>query len=118
FLLALIVGRIPYLKRGLIPFARLVPVLPLVAMAPVMALWLGSGWPMTAAVVAVMTFFPMLVSTLAGLDAAGRLEHELMRTYSATRRQMFLKLRLPAAMPLILGALKVNTVLALVGAIV
>src|SRR5204862_1535647 len=71
-----------------------------------------------AAVVAVITFFPMLVNTLAGLAAAGDIERDLMRSYGATPAQTLLKLHLPAAMPFIFNALKINSTLALIGAIV
>jgi NitT/TauT family transport system permease protein len=57
-----------------------------------------------------MTFFPMLTNTVAGLSAAGRQERDLMRSYA--------KLRLPAALPFIFNALKINSTLALIGAIV
>jgi NitT/TauT family transport system permease protein len=66
----------------------------------------------------VMTFFPMLVNTVAGLAATGSMERDLMRTYAATRWQTLFKLRLPAAMPFIFNALKINSTLALIGAIV
>ena len=65
-----------------------------------------------------MTFFPMLVSTVAGLAAAGNMERDLMRTYGATSFHGLLKLRLPAAMPFVFNALKINSTLALIGAIV
>jgi NitT/TauT family transport system permease protein len=69
-------------------------------------------------VVVVMTVFPMLVNTLAGLGASGAMERDLMRSYAATYAQTLLKLRLPAAMPFIFNALKLNSTLALIGAIV
>lgn len=81
-------------------------------------MWFGFDWPSKAAVVVLMTFFPMLVSTLAGLQAAGKLERELMHSYAASYSRTLLALRLPAAVPFIFGALKVNATLALIGAIV
>jgi len=83
-----------------------------------MVMWFGFDWPSKAAVVAVITFFPMLVNTLAGLAAAGHVERDLMRSYGATRSQTLSKLYLPAAMPFIFNALKINSTLALIGAIV
>src|SRR3712207_4921776 len=65
-----------------------------------------------------MTFFPMLTNTIAGLAAAGRQERDLMRSYAAGYRETLLKLRLPAAMPFVFNALKINSTLALIGAIV
>ena len=63
-----------------------------------------------------MTFFPMLVNTVTGLAAAGHLERDLMRSYGAGYWSTLLRLRLPAAMPFIFNALKINSTLALIGA--
>ena len=81
-------------------------------------MWFGFDWQSKAAMVVVMTFFPMLVNAVAGLQAAGHLERDLMRSYGATWFQTLIKLRLPAAMPFIFNALKINSTLALIGAIV
>jgi NitT/TauT family transport system permease protein len=83
-----------------------------------MVMWFGFDWHSKAAVVVVMTFFPMLVNTVAGLAAAGALEKDLMRSYGANYGSTLVKLRLPAALPFIFNALKITSTLALVGAIV
>ena len=118
FLAALLVDRSPFLKRGLLPIGNLVSALPVIGIAPIMVMWFGFDWQSKAAVVAIMTFFPMLVNTVAGLAAAGAMERDLMRTYAAGHGQSLLKLRLPAAMPFVFNALKINSTLALIGAIV
>jgi NitT/TauT family transport system permease protein len=118
FAVGIAIDRAPFLQRGLLPLASLTSTVPLVAVAPIAVMWFGFEWPSKAAVVVLMTFFPMLVATLAGLQAAGRLERELMQTYAATYGRTLLDLRLPAAMPFIFSALKVNATLALIGAIV
>ncbi len=118
FLVACLVDRSSFLKRGLLPVGNLVSALPIIGVAPIMVMWFGFDWPSKAAVVVVMTVFPMLVNTVAGLSAAGAMERDLMRTYGATSFQGLLKLRLPAAMPFIFNALKINSTLALIGAIV
>jgi len=66
----------------------------------------------------VMTFFPMLINTLAGLQATSHIEKDLMRSYAASYWQTLLFLRLPNAMPFIFNALKINSTLAMIGAIV
>jgi NitT/TauT family transport system permease protein len=81
-------------------------------------MWFGFDWQSKAAMVVVMTFFPMLVNAVTGLQASGHLERDLMRSYGATWFQTLLKLRLPAAMPFIFNALKINSTLAMIGAIV
>jgi NitT/TauT family transport system permease protein len=83
-----------------------------------MVMWFGFDWQSKAAVVVVMTFFPMLVNTVTGLSTAGQVERDLMRSYGAEYRQTLIKLRLPAAMPFVFNALKINSTLALIGAIV
>ncbi|WP_437890397.1 ABC transporter permease [Phytobacter sp. V91] len=115
---ALLIDRLPFLQRGLLPVASLTSTVPLVGVAPIAVMWFGFDWPSKAAVVILVTFFPALVSTLAGLKASGKLEQELMYCYAATPRQNLLMLRLPSAMPFIFSALKVNATLALITAIV
>jgi NitT/TauT family transport system permease protein len=118
FLVALAAHRYTFLGRGLLPIGNFVSALPIVGIAPIMVMWFGFDWPSKAAVVVVITFFPMLVNTLAGLNAAGHIERDLMRSYAAGHRQTLQKLYLPAAMPFIFNALKINSTLAFIGAIV
>jgi NitT/TauT family transport system permease protein len=118
FGVAVAIDRAPFLQRGLLPLASLTSTVPLVAVAPIAVMWFGFEWPSKAAVVVLMTFFPMLVSALAGLQAAGKLERELMHTYAASYRRTLLDLRLPMALPYLFSAMKVNATLALIGAIV
>jgi NitT/TauT family transport system permease protein len=118
FLVAVLAHRYTFLGRGLLPIGNFVSALPIVGIAPIMVMWFGFDWPSKAAVVVVITFFPMLVNTLAGLNAAGHIERDLMRSYGAGYRQTLQKLYLPAAMPFIFNALKINSTLAFIGAIV
>ncbi len=118
FIVAVLVDRSPFLKQGLLPIGNFVSALPIIGIAPILVMWFGFDWPSKAAVVVVMVFFPMLVNTVAGLNAAGAMERDLMRTYAAPYWQTLLKLRLPAAAPFIFNALKINSTLALIGAIV
>ena len=118
FLVSILVDRVPFLKRGLLPLGNMVSALPIVGIAPIMVMWFGFDWQSKAAVVVIMTFFPMLVNTVSGLAASGALERDLMRSYGAGYWQTLFKLRLPAAMPFIFNALKINSTLALIGAIV
>jgi NitT/TauT family transport system permease protein len=118
FAVAILADRIAFFRRGLLPIANLMSALPIIGVAPIMVMWFGFDWQSKAAVVTIMTFFPMLVNTVAGLSASGTMERDLMRSYAADYRQTLLKLRLPAAMPFIFNALKINSTLALIGAIV
>jgi NitT/TauT family transport system permease protein len=108
----------PFLRRGILPLGSLVSAMPIVGIAPIMVMWFGFDWQSKAAVVVAMTFFPMLVNAGAGLQQTGAMESDLMRTYAAGYRTTLLKLRLPAALPFVFNALKLNATLALIGAIV
>ena len=118
FLVGVLVDRVPFLQRGLLPLGNLVSALPIVGVAPIMVMWFGFDWQSKAAVVVIMTFFPMLVNTIAGLAAAGRMEQDLMRSYGASYLETLIKLRLPIGLPFVFNALKINSTLALIGAIV
>jgi len=118
FLAALACDRSDFLRRGLLPLGNLVAALPIVGVAPILVMWFGFDWPSKAAMVVVMTFFPMLINTLAGLNASSHMERDLMRGYAANWFTTLTKLRLPAAMPFIFNALKINSTLAMIGAIV
>lgn len=118
FAAAILIDRSPFLRKGLLPVGHFVSALPMVGVAPIMVMWFGFDWQSKAAVVVVVTFFPMLVNAVQGLAATGRMERDLMRTYAASWRQTLVLLRLPAAAPFIFNALKINSTLAMIGAIV
>ena len=118
FATGVLIDRSPFLQRGLLPLAALASTVPLVGIAPIMVMWFGFDWHSKAAVVVVMTFFPMLVNTLAGLAESGHMERDLMRSYGAGYWRTLVSLRLPVALPHVFNALKVNSTLAMIGAIV
>jgi NitT/TauT family transport system permease protein len=118
FVVGVLIDRSPFLQRGLLPVAALASTVPLVGVAPIMVMWFGFDWHSKAAVVVVMTFFPMLVNTLAGLAASGHMERDLMRSYGAGYWRTLFSLRIPVALPFLFNALKINSTLALIGAIV
>jgi NitT/TauT family transport system permease protein len=118
FITALLVDRVPFLQRGLLPLGNLVSAVPIVGIAPIMVMWFGFGWESKTAVIVFMIFFPMLINALTGLAAADAMLKDLMRSYAAGYWQTLLSLRLPVAMPFIFNALKINSTLALIGAIV
>lgn len=118
FLIALVCDRVPFLARGLIPIGNFISALPMIGVAPIMVMWFGFDWQSKVAIVVIMTFFPALVNSIAGLQASGELERDLMRSYGAGFAPTFWKLRLPSAMPFLFNALKINSTLAMIGAIV
>jgi NitT/TauT family transport system permease protein len=117
-LVALAIDRVPFLQRGLLPLGTFASALPVVGVAPIMVMWFGFDWPSKAAVVAAMTFFPMLVNCDAGLRATTALDRDLMSTWAAPYGVALRKMRLPAALPFVFNGLKLCTTLALIGAVV
>ena len=91
---------------------------PIVAIAPLLVLWLGSGLSSKVAVTALIAFFPALVSAIVGIRSVDPDLHDLMRSLRASRWQLFWKLELPAALPMIFAGLKLSVTLAVVGAVV
>ena len=118
FAVGVLIDRSPFLQRGLLPIAALASTVPLIGIAPIMVMWFGFDWHSKAAVVVVMTFFPMLVNTLAGLAESGHMERDLMRSYGAGYWRTLFSLRIPVALPFVFNALKINSTLAMIGAIV
>jgi NitT/TauT family transport system permease protein len=118
FVTGVLIDRSPFLQRGLLPLASLASAVPLIGIAPIMVMWFGFDWESKAAVVVVMTFFPMLVNTLAGLAESGHMERDLMRSYGASYWRTLFSLRIPVALPFVFNALKINSTLAMIGAIV
>ncbi len=117
-IVALLADRFGMLARGLLPLANLAGAVPIVGIAPIMVMWFGFDWQSKAAVAAIVTFFPMLVNTIAGLASVDAMHRDLMHTYAAGHRATLLKLRLPSALPFVFNALKINSTLALISAIV
>ncbi|HWH84980.1 MAG TPA: ABC transporter permease [Burkholderiaceae bacterium] len=118
FAVGVLIDRSPFLQRGLLPIAALASTVPLVGIAPIMVMWFGFDWHSKAAVVVIMTFFPMLVNTLAGLRESGAMERDLMHSYGAGYWRTLVALRIPVALPFVFNALKINSTLAMIGAIV
>ncbi len=117
-LIAILVDRSLFLRRGILPLGNFVAALPIVGTAPIFVMWFGFGWQSKAAVVVAMTFFPMLVNMVQGLASSDAMQRDTMKTYNATYWQTLIKLKLPVSMPFALNGLKICTTLALIGAIV
>lgn len=118
-LLAAVCVRFRGLADALVPFSVASNAVPIVALSPLLGIWLGST---TAAskigVVTIMTMFPTLVNVYRGLTAPTPDAFQLMRSYAARQRDVFLKLRLPAALPYLFTSLKVAATASVIGAIV
>jgi NitT/TauT family transport system permease protein len=119
---ALIVGyalaRLPLAERVLSPYIVAAQATPILALAPLLALWFGPGILAKVVICALIVFFPVAISTMVGIRAVDARLLELARSLRATRRQVVLTLEIPAALPSIFGGLRVGVTLAVVGAIV
>jgi NitT/TauT family transport system permease protein len=108
----------PPLERSVFPFAIALKTTPLVALAPLLVIWLGTGlWSKVAASM-LICFFPTLVNSVKGLRSIEPEAAELFATHGASSFETFLRLRLPSSLPYVLSGLKISTSLAVVGAIV
>lgn len=120
--LAMVVGyllaRSALAERLLSPYLVAAQATPVLALAPLIALWFGSGLVSTVIVCALIVFFPVAVATMVGIRTVDGRLLELGRSLRATRWQVFRHFELPAALPQILGGLRVGVTLAVVGAIV
>lgn len=115
---AIMFVRFTTLEEGLFPIAIAVKTTPIVAVAPLLVIWLGTGWWSKIVAVILICFFPVLVNAVKGLKAADAEYRELFQTLGATRSQEFRKLRIPYCLPYLFSALKISSSLAIVGAIV
>jgi NitT/TauT family transport system permease protein len=120
--LALIVGyvlaRRPLAERLLSPYLVAAQATPILAIAPLLALWFGPGLAAKVVICALIVFFPVAIATMVGVRAVDARLLELARSLRATRRQVVTTLEIPAALPAIFGGLRVGVTLAVVGAIV
>jgi NitT/TauT family transport system permease protein len=118
FGVALAFVRFRMLEQGFFPIAIAIKTTPLVAIAPLLVLWQGTGWWSKITAASLICFFPVLVNTVKGLKAADLEYFELFGSLGATRKQEFFKLRIPFCLPYVFSALKISSSLAVVGAIV
>jgi NitT/TauT family transport system permease protein len=122
FLLGVVLAQWRLLQRGILPFVVASQTIPILAVAPIVVVYLGTiqvpAWFSVAVIAAYLTFFPVTINTLRGLHAADRRALELMRSYAAPRRTVLWKLRIPSALPYIFSALRVSATASVVGAII
>ena len=119
---ALIIGyglaRSQFVERVLSPYLVAAQATPILALAPLIALWFGPGLLGKVLICSLIVFFPVAVATMIGIRSVDAKLLELGRALRATRRQVLTTLEIPAALPNILGGMRVGVTLAVVGAIV
>jgi NitT/TauT family transport system permease protein len=105
-------------ERLLSPYIVASQSVPIVAIAPLLVIWFGPGRISKIMISALIVFFPVLVNTVVGVRSVPEDLRDLMRSLRATRWQIFLKLEVPAALPVLFGGLKVGATLSVIGAVV
>jgi NitT/TauT family transport system permease protein len=122
FGLAVLLVHSSLLQRGLLPYIVASQTIPILAVAPMVVIWLGGrglpDWFSVSVIAAYLTFFPVTINALRGLQSADPRALELMRSYAAGRWSILWKLRVPAALPYLFAAFKVSATASIVGAII
>ncbi|GAF65606.1 ABC transporter permease protein [Bacillus sp. TS-2] len=115
---AVLMASSKWIERSFYPYAIILQTIPVVAIAPIIVIWFGSGMNAIIIIAFTIGFFPMLSNTLIGLNATDHKLKDLFQLYNASKWQIMWKLRFPAALPFIIAGMKISCTLAVVGAIV
>ncbi|MDQ2981840.1 MAG: ABC transporter permease [Actinomycetota bacterium] len=122
FALAVLLAHSRILRRGLLPYIVISQTVPILAVAPMVVLGLGTKgvepWIAVSVIAAYLTFFPVAMNTLRGLLSPDPRSLELMRSYAASPNAVLWKLRLPASLPFVFSALKISATASVIGAII
>ncbi len=122
FVIGVILVHSRLLQRGFLPYIVASQTIPILAIAPMVVVWLGGrglpDWFSVSVIAAYLTFFPVTISTLRGLQSADPRALELMRSYAANPWRVLWKVRVPSALPFIFAALKISATASVVGAII
>jgi NitT/TauT family transport system permease protein len=122
FLIAIVLHHSRLLQRGLLPYIVASQTVPILAIAPMVVIWLGGKglpiWVPVSVIAAYLTFFPVTINVLRGLESAPPRQLELMRSYAASPWTVLWKVKVPTSMPYLFAALKVSATASIVGAIV
>jgi NitT/TauT family transport system permease protein len=116
--LAMVFSELDFIERLLHPYIAAFQSLPKVAVAPILVTWMGFGMGSKVAIVCLITFFPVFVTSLAGFKTVDADRIDLLRSLSATRWQIFTKCKFPAALPYIFAGLDMAAAFSVVGAVV
>lgn len=106
------------LEKILEPYLVASQAIPIIAIAPLLVIWLGHGLISKVIICALIVFFPVLVNTVLGIRAVPPALYDMMNSLRASRRQVMFKLEVPASLPVLLGGLRIGATLSVIGAIV
>jgi NitT/TauT family transport system permease protein len=113
-----LIATVPVIDRLIYPYLVALQTVPKIAIAPLFVLWFGYGLTSKIVITALLCFFPVLVSVIAGFRAVDLQQLEMMRAFGATRMQILRRLRIPSALVIIFAGLEIASVLAVIGAVV
>lgn len=116
--MALIIFYSPMFERSIYPILIAMQTVPKIVLAPLLVLYLGYGWAPKIVLAFLISFFPILISTVIGLQSLDKDLVNMVRSMGAKEYQVFFKIRLPAALPNVFGGFKVAIYLAVIGAII
>ena len=116
--IGIVVSQMPRLEALLEPYVAALQSVPKVAVAPIIVVWLGFGISSKVVIICMLTFFPVLVTSIAGFKAVDADRIDLLRSLSATRWQIFRKAKFPSALPFIFAGLNMAAAFSVVGAVV
>lgn len=117
-LLALLIATVAWVRRALYPLVVVSQAIPMIVLAPVLIVWLGFGQTPRVLVVALVAFFPIVVSTVDGLERAEADQVDLVRSMGGTKWTVLRHVRLPGAVPAALAGLQIAATYAMVGAVI
>lgn len=117
-LAGLVLARSHLAERLLSPYLVAAQATPILALAPLIALWFGTGLLSKLVICSLIVFFPVTVATMVGIRSVDARLLEMARSFRATHVQLVTRLEVPAALPAILGGMRVGVTLAVIGAIV
>lgn len=106
------------LEKVLLPYLVASQAIPVIAIAPLLVIWLGDGILSKVVICALIVFFPVLVNTIVGVRAVPTALYDLMNSLHASRAQILWKVEVPASLPVFLGGLRIGATLSVIGAIV
>jgi NitT/TauT family transport system permease protein len=118
FVLGALISLVPAVERLVYPYVVAFQTVPKIAIAPLFIIWFGYGIASKVVITALVCFFPVLVSVMAGFHSTDRDQLDMMKAFGATRWQTLVRLRLPSAMVIIFSGLEIAAVMAVIGAVV
>ena len=118
FLTAALLSLVPFVRRAIFPYILMTQVVPKVAIAPILIVWFGTGMTSRLILAFLIAYFPMVVNTLTGLLSVGQPMLRYAQSLTASEWQVFTKVRLPVAVPMILSGVKITMTVAVIGIVV